>query len=300
MAKIDQLLMVTDFIGEKIQFGDAVNDGVVATNNISDSKITFGDGASDVINAFNDVSNNEVSFGNGDSDIIAASNDMINNTITIGDGQNVGVLLDRGTFSKNTIILGNGNADFVAAGNAPSSNNTIQVGNGQGDTITLGGGAGGDHITTGTGAGDLVQVGVHASADTFAFSLGTGVVTGASANYTTVFGAQGSAQGGDQLVLNSNGNGNALGNTLVTEAPSPSDTTFAQFIAGLEKAGLEKGDTYVGSTTLDPSLITGPEGGGPGPATFIVTDTQSGKIGAIELAGVHTVGIANHVLTLLS
>jgi hypothetical protein len=40
--------------------------------------------------------------------------------------------------------------------------------------------------------------------------------------------------------------------------------------------------------------------GNDGSDTFIVTETQGGQIGAIDIEGVHTVGIVNHVLTLLS
>jgi hypothetical protein len=279
--------------GNTIDFGGGANDALGTTNfvvDISQNTITFGDGFSNNVdlpnsNATGSVSHNTITFGNGDMDSVFSDGDV--------------------SFSNNTITLGDGNIDSVVISGNSGNNNHITVGNGSNDVIVLGSvgttEGGGEYIATGTGGGDLVIVRTHTSPDTFAFALGTGVVTGTSpslsANYTTVFGAQGAAQGGDQLVLNSSGNGNALGNTLVTETASASGTTFAQFIAGLEKAGLEKGHTYVGSTTSDPSLL-GEEG--PGPATFIVTDTQSGKIGAIELAGVHTVGIADHVLTLLS
>jgi len=35
-------------------------------------------------------------------------------------------------------------------------------------------------------------------------------------------------------------------------------------------------------------------------ATFIVTDSSSGQIGAIELTGLHTASISNYALTLLT
>jgi hypothetical protein len=67
--------------------------------------------------------------------------------------------------------------------------------------------------------------------------------------------------------------------------------TLAEFIAGLPT--LEKGHTYVGSTTDDPNYVEGL-------ATFIVTDTQSGKIGVLELVGgaAINVSIADHVFAL--
>jgi hypothetical protein len=83
------------------------------------------------------------------------------------------------------------------------------------------------------------------------------------------------------LWLNSNGVGNALGNTLVPVTNTA--TNLTGFIQDL--GALQINHTYVGNDGSD---------------TFIVTETLSGKIGAIDIADVHAVGIVNHVLTLLS
>jgi hypothetical protein len=83
-------------------------------------------------------------------------------------------------------------------------------------------------------------------------------------------------------VLNSNGNDNALGRTLIPV--NNGATSLASFITDLGKLG--KGDTYVGNDSTD---------------TFVVTDTQSGKIGAIDIVGVlhpTQANLVNHVLTL--
>jgi hypothetical protein len=96
----------------------------------------------------------------------------------------------------------------------------------------------------------------------------------------------------DQVVVNSHGNGNALGNTLVT-IPQTSQETLAQFIQFVEGLGpLEKGHTYVGTTSSDSDYT------GEVAATFILTDTQSGKIGAISLLGIAPgFNLSEHVLT---
>jgi hypothetical protein len=104
---------------------------------------------------------------------------------------------------------------------------------------------------------------------------------------------------GDQVVVNSHGNGNALGNTLVTLPPNPFNLvpnplgpeTLAQFVSGLH---LQKGYTYLAATISDSDY-------GGDAATFIVTDTQSGKIGAISLLGFTDFAegtLTDHVLTL--
>jgi hypothetical protein len=96
---------------------------------------------------------------------------------------------------------------------------------------------------------------------------------------------------GAQFVVNGHGNGNALGNTLVTITPTASSETLAQFVDGLK---LERGHTYIGETNFDTDYNDY--------ATFIVTDTQSGKIGAISLIGIIEPSfggsIIDHVLTL--
>ena len=139
-----------------------------------------------------------------------------------------------GQLINNTITFGDGNGNSVTAGG--SHNNTITFGNGDNDSVTLGSAVrnpGGDSLTMGTGAGDTITVGFHNHADTFAFALGTG-----STNFTTVTGAQ----SGDHFLLNSNGNGNALGHTLVVEQTQTAD--MASFITSL--GTLTKGDTYIG------------------------------------------------------
>jgi hypothetical protein len=94
---------------------------------------------------------------------------------------------------------------------------------------------------------------------------------------------------GAQVVANGHGNGNALGNTLAPIIPQTQQETLAEFVLGL--GHLEKGHTYFGTTVSDPDY-RGTS------ATFIVTDTQSGKIGAISLVGEATVfNLSDHVLT---
>jgi hypothetical protein len=265
-----------DISDNSIVFGSGAGDFVFA-NNITDNTIAFGIGAGDVVSGNGNISNNTIDFGGGAGDTLSSGSDNLsgnavhfgdgkadtvfmqepfqtgaisNNTFTFGDGNGdnffVSPLSESGvTLSNNTIVFGNGDSDTMTFLGG-SSHNIITFGNGSNDSIELGSvisPSGGDYIATGTGAGDRVTVGSHTNPDTFAFSLGTGVVTGTSANYTTVVGAQGSAQGGDQLVLNSSGNGNGLGNTLVTEtALLPAGTTMASFIASLT---LAKGHTYV-------------------------------------------------------
>ena len=181
-------------------------------------------------------------------------------------------MLANGTFSSNTIILGNGANDVVGGINSASSMNKITVGSGSGDLIALCAGAGGDQITTGTGAGDQVFVGAHSNPDTFAFALGTNGI-----NFTTVSGAA----AGDHLAVN----GGQLGNTLSALSGATNDTSLASYINSL--GTLTKGDTYVGFNASAND-------------TFVVTNSQTGQTGAIELTGVafqHST-LANHVLTL--
>jgi hypothetical protein len=277
-----------------IAFGIGAGDAVIGNGSISNNTIDFGGGAGDELNSGNDnLSGNTVHFGDGFGDAVIMQEPFIqtgaisNNTFTFGDGNSDSFLVsfsEAVTLSNNKIVFGNGDNDAMQF-HGNSSHNVVAFGNGSNDTIELGGGpaasGGGDYIATGTGAGDKVTVFTHTNPDTFAFTLGTGIVTGTSANYTTVIGAQGSAVGGDHVVVNSNGNGNALGNTLVSV--NNGATSMASFITDL--GPLQKGQTYVGNDTTD---------------TFVVTETQSGRVGAIDIADVHTVGITNHVLTLLS
>jgi hypothetical protein len=91
----------------------------------------------------------------------------------------------------------------------------------------------------------------------------------------------------DQIAVNSHGIGNALGNALYQEF-DPAPLTLAQFISGLT---LERGHTYVAHVEEDPDF-------GGMVATFVVTETQSGKIGALQFT--ETVGFASindHVLS---
>jgi hypothetical protein len=120
-----------------------------------------------------------ITFGTGDGDFVSVAGDLSGNTIRFGNGNNDYVT---NVFTSPTPFSG------------LSSNNTIIMGNGTGDSVTLGGSillpsGGGDTIVTGTGL-DTVTVGTHTNADTFGIALGTGVVIGSSANYTTVTGAQ--------------------------------------------------------------------------------------------------------------
>jgi hypothetical protein len=104
---------------------------------------------------------------------------------------------------------------------------------------------------------------------------------------------------GDQVVVDSQGNGNALGDTLHFNpaAQFSGSVSGSDFIPTLEQVygPLERGNTYV---------ITGQAGNihsGFESATWVLTETQSGKIGAIELLGVAyggAFGIADHTLTL--
>jgi hypothetical protein len=276
-----------------IKLGDT--DGLNLTlYNTSGETIIFGDGSGDLVQfqaqfqSGDTIANNTIVFGNGNSDTAADNipaygvvgvNNLTNNTITFGDGQSDSFSLQHSTWN------GDGDQIYTSGSTQQSGNNTFQVGNGNGDQIILsasagGPTAGGDHFITGTGIGDQVLAfPAHTNPDTFAFALGTGGI-----NFTTV----GRAQQFDQVVVNSSGgNGNALGNTLVQEAASPVGTTLAQFIAGL--GPLVKGDTYVGNDSVG--------------QTFIVTDTQNGGIGAIDIVGVsglftHST-ISHHVLTLM-
>jgi hypothetical protein len=265
--------------------GDHVFTGLSGgTGNLSNSSITFHDIASDAtedgVSSTGTISNSNITFGNTEFDRVSADVGGSNNTFTFGNGDNdsaeVSGLIKGMGASNNTFTFGNGIADNVEVF-GPSSNNKITLGNGQSDFVTLGPTStspGGDYIATGTGAGDQVTVGAHTDADTFAFALGT---TGV--NFTTVSGAA----AGDHVVVNGGQLGNTLLSSGVTAAPN-----LADYISSL--GTLTKGDTYVAVSPLT----------GAGPATFIVTDTASGQIGAIELTGVqfqHST-LANHVLTL--
>jgi hypothetical protein len=312
----------TDITGDTITFGVGNNDSFQAPDNsISDSQVTFGNGYPDSFLSLY-VSSSTITFGDGSGDSFTSTN-VSSSTITLGDGSNDLVTIipkvhhgvplaplnlsnstiilgngdeDRffvptadnspGTFDNNTIVLGNGNCDQIGIGtHSEDSYNTLTVGNGQKDSINIfTASGGGDLITTGTGAGDQVEISNHTIADTFAFSLGTN-----GSAFTTVSATEpgGGALPGDQIVANTNGNGNAygnaLGNTLVA-VTNVMATDMAGFINDLinDLGPLQKGDTYVGNNGSD---------------TFIVTETQSGKMGAIELQGVHTVGMGNHILT---
>jgi hypothetical protein len=96
---------------------------------------------------------------------------------------------------------------------------------------------------------------------------------------------------GDQVVTNGHGNGNALGNTLVPEGVFVFQTV-AEFVDVLTKSGLlERGHTYVAHTLHDSAL-------GNQPAELVVTETQSGKIGGLEIAtNTQTFSFLDHVLT---
>ena len=76
---------------------------------------------------------------------------------------------------------------------------------------------------------------------------------------------------GDQVVVHSHGNGNALGNKLVQEGNNTvTPETLSQFIAFITGIGpLERGHTYIGHALFDPD-------NGDQQAELIVTDTQSG------------------------
>jgi hypothetical protein len=266
-----------------ITFGNGAQDsvfcGYLSSGSITNDKITMGDGFNDQIITYNgDISNDVITLGNGARDYVytvVGPGSIDNSKITLGNGAGDAVN-SAGSISNDVIIFGKGANDQMYING--SSNDTIIMGNGQGDSVNIAPGYGGDHIATGTGQGDSVNVGLHTSADTFGFALGTGVVTGTLANYTTVTGAQQN----DQVVVYSIGIGNELGNTLVLKT-NVTATNLTEFIQDL--GPLQKGTTYVGNDGHD---------------TFIVTETQHGGIGAIDIAGVHTVGTANHVLTLLS
>ena len=265
-----------------ISFGGGAGDSVSANNSLSSSIVTFGDGSDGSVNAssinhcvitfLDDKSQSENSVGWGPS--------LSNSTITFGNGDGdtaIDALRPTGSISNNTIIFGKGDGDQLLSPFDASSNNKIILGNGQGDRVLLGTSAGlnsgGDYVATGTGAGDIVRVGAHTNADTFAFTFGT-----SGANFTTVTGAA----AGDHVVVN----GGQLGNALSSLSGATADTTLASYISSL--GTLTKGDTYVG---LTPTSVD---------ATFIVTDSSSGQIGAIELTGLHTASISNHALTLLT
>jgi hypothetical protein len=101
-------------------------------------------------------------------------------------------------------------------------------------------------------------------------------------------------ESGDQVGVNSHGNGNALGNTLVT-AGIFNLITLADFVADLEASGsLQRGHTYVALAIVDPDL-------GGNPAELVVTETQSGKIGGLEISDFGSFmpqqPIVDHVLT---
>jgi hypothetical protein len=187
-----------------------------------------------------------------------------------------------GSIDHDTITLGNGSNDLVLA--SGSGHDLIIVGNGNNDQIILnfvfsGTAIGADTIITGTGSSDTVTVAAHTNADTFGFSLGTN-----GTSFTTVTGAQ----AGDHVAVgNSAGlvltDPNGLGSTLIQA--STTDTTLASFIQSL--GALTDGHTYVGFNQ------TAQE-------TFIVTETQSGQTGAVEIVGQAFANnsIAGHVLTL--
>jgi hypothetical protein len=81
-------------------------------------------------------------------------------------------------------------------------------------------------------------------------------------------------------------NSGQFGATLVNE--STTDTTLSAFLGSLHAT---KGDTYVGVNATPGDQFT-----------FIVTDTASGQIGGVELAGDafghSSFVLANHTLTL--
>jgi hypothetical protein len=277
-----------DVSSNTITFGDGNGDSVTAdVGDISHNTITFGGGSGDSVLSAGDISSNKISFGNGNGDEVNSgfdSGDISSNKISFGDGN--GDEVNAGNnISNNKISFGNGNGDFVSTFGSfsTSTNNQIIFGNGNNDTVTLPSGAGGDIIITGTGNSDTVQVGAHTSADTFGFALGTGAT---ALSQTTVTGAK----AGDQIAVgNSSGlvvTNSGLGNTLVQDGAITGITTVNGLISYLNShGGLTTGDTY-----------TADSGGN----TFVVTDTQSGKVGGIEIVGVafeHN-ALANHVLTL--
>jgi len=129
----------------------------------------------------------------------------------------------------------------------------------------------------------MVNVATHTNADTFGFALSTG---GTASSQTTVTGAQ----AGDHVAVgNSSGlvltKPNGLGNTLVQEGAIAGLNSVNTFITYLGSyGGLTKGATYTADN---------------GSSTFIVTDTQNGNTGGVQIVGVfeHN-SITHHVLTL--
>jgi hypothetical protein len=224
-----------------------------------------------------DSSHNTITF-NG---IMAAVSlrSSSHDTITFRDTHNH--VLVQGSIDHDTIALTNGDHSTVFV-NGGSDHDTIIVGNGDNVQITLnapGTAIGGDTIITGIGSSDLVSVAPHTSADTFGFSLGTN-----GTSFTTINGGQ----AGDHVAVgNSAGivltDLNGLGGTLVQASTTATD--LASYISSL--GALMNGDTYVGFNQTAQK-------------TFIVTEAQSGQMGAVELVG-HAFdhnSIAGHVLTL--
>jgi hypothetical protein len=203
---------------------------------------------------------NTITFGNGVRDIVSVSGSIDHDAITFGNGAGDAVTVGGGS-GHDLIIVGNGDADEITL-NVPSGTAT-----------------GGDTIITGTGFFDAVGVAAHTNADTFGFSLGTN-----GTSFTTVTGAQ----AGDHVAVgNSAGvvltDPNGLGSTLIQA--STTDTTLASYISSL--GTLTNGDTYVGFNQTVKE-------------TFIVTATQSGQTGAVEIVGqafAHN-SIADHALIL--
>jgi hypothetical protein len=249
-----------------------------------------------------------IKLGNGNGDTVSAADTASgtsNDTITLGNGANDSVRLFVGNFdtismgngagdsvnvsfeaSSSKIILGNGDGDSVYALEIRGGN-TIIVGNGTGDTVTLyarQGPGGNDTVVTGTGLDAVNILGPSHSPDTFAFALGTG---GSAVSQTTVTGANpgdhiavGNSKG---LVLNNAGLGDSL---LVQKGTIAGLATVNDFINYLTShGGLTKGDTYTadnGVNTFD---------------TFVVTDTQGGQVGGIEIVGVYENNtLAGHIL----
>src|SRR5262249_18187686 len=266
---------------------------------------TLGFGEFDVLKVNGSSSHDTISIDNGDRDNLVISggtdHDTItasfftsaieifggssNDTITLDDFSAFSIVVVAGGIDHDTITVGGqGNGVSVTGG---SDDDTIIV-TGVREGITLDAGTGGDTIITVTGPGikflnniDTVSVGAHTHADTFGFSLGT-----SGTSFTTITGAQ---TGDHVAVGNSAGivltDPNGLGSTLI-QAPTTA-TTLASYINSL--GALTNGDTHVGFNK-DPTVN----------ATFIVTETQSGQTGAVEIVGQafdHN-SIAGHFLTL--
>jgi len=289
-----------------ITFGNGFDDSVTTTfGNVSQNTITFGDNTDGLVSAASNVSHNTITFGNGPADEVAGGLGISHNTITFGNGDNDAVVTetDNADSSHDTITFGNGNNDSmqipgsvdhdtITFGNGSndlllaqrSSHDLIIVGNGNNDQIMLnfafsGTAIGADTIITGTGSFDAVVVAAHTQADTFGFSLGTN-----GASFTTITGAQ----AGDHVAVGSGAgivrtDPNGLGSTLIQASTTATD--LASYISSL--GPLTNGDTYVGFNETSKE-------------TFIVTGTQSGHTGAVEIVGQafdHN-NIAGHVLTL--